>query len=59
MEVNQTREYMKLANESVAAQRKANQEVIDSQLDAADRMLLRKAADVSLNLAELSAADPT
>lgn len=50
-----TDKLLELANKSFDGQRKANQAMLDSNLDAADRMLLRKAADVSLLLAEASA----
>lgn len=50
---------MELVNESVKAQREANQAMIDSQLDAADRIIMRKAADTVLTIAPAVAADPT
>lgn len=50
---------MELATESMKAQREMNQAVIDSGLDAGDRILLRKAADTVLTITPAVAADPT
>ena len=58
-DVEKARAQMALSNESAKAQREMNQEIIDSQLDAGDRIIMRKAADTVLTIAPAVAADPT
>lgn len=62
MTPQEVEQQLELANKSFDGQRKANQAMLDSNLDAADRILLRKAADVSIKLAEaasLGGENPT
>lgn len=58
-DVAKARAQMELSNESAKAQREMNQLIIDSQLDAGDRIVMRKAADTVLTIAPAVAADPT
>lgn len=55
MNADQAERQMKLATQSANDQLNANKAMLDSKLDAGDRILLRKAADVSLLLAEVAA----
>ncbi len=61
MDINDVQAQMDLATKSAKDQRERLQAVIDSQLDAGDRILLRKSADTVLQLAQVMAltADPT
>lgn len=43
---------------SFDAQRKQNQDVLDSQLDAGDRLILRKAAETVTEIAKAQAVNP-
>lgn len=45
--------------ESVKQQMELSKESLANQLDAADRIIMRKAADVAIQLAEMPETDPT
>lgn len=47
------------ATESVKQQMELSKESLANQLDAADRIIMRKAADVAIQLAEMPETDPT
>jgi hypothetical protein len=55
MSLESTKAAMDLATQSAKDQREASKETLTNSLDAGDRILLRKAADVSLLLAESAA----
>lgn len=59
MTPEQAKAQIELSKESAQTQRDMNQKVLDSQLDASDRIIMRKAADAAINIAETSATDPT
>lgn len=61
MTPEQAKAQMTLATESAKAQRELNEQIIVSNLDASDRILMRKAADNVLQLSQvmaLATADP-
>lgn len=47
------------ATESAKQQMELSKESLANQLDAADRIIMRKAADVAIQLAEMPETDPT
>jgi hypothetical protein len=59
MTSDEARAQMDLATESAKQQIELTRSSIENQLDACDRIILRKAADATINIAELAAADPT
>lgn len=59
MDVAQLERHMQLVTQSVKEQQQANKASLDYQLDAGDRLLMRKAADATIQLAEMPATDPT
>lgn len=58
MSSDKVREYMDLVTKSVTEQREANKLSLNNNLDAADRVILRKAADTALKLAQEPATNP-
>lgn len=59
MTLEEAQAQMAAATKSAQEQLELNKQSLTNQLDAGDRLMLRKAADVSLNLAELAATDPS
>lgn len=58
MTPEQAKAQIDLAQQAFESQRKMNQEVLDSQLDAGDRLILRKAADTVSTIAQVQALNP-
>lgn len=59
MDITQLEKQMQLATQSVKEQQLANKASLEYQLDAGDRLLMRKAADATIQLAGQPATDPT
>lgn len=59
MTQDEARAQMEMATASRQAEREANEAILQSSLDAGDRIIMRKAADAVLTIAPAIAADPT
>lgn len=59
MTPEQARAQIAMATDSRKAEREANEAILQSSLDAADRIIMRKAADTVLEVAKAIGTDPT
>lgn len=55
MDIDAVKRQMDLATQSARDQLTLNKEMVANNFDAGDRLLLRKAADVTLQIAEVAA----
>jgi hypothetical protein len=56
MDLGRAKEQIEAATQSAKDQMALNQQMVTNQLDAADRIVLRKAADTAIELASLATA---
>jgi len=56
MDLDKAKAQVEAATDSAKQQIELNKSVVENQLDAADRIILRKAADTTIELANLATA---